>query len=235
MRDVLFNEDCLQGLRRMPDESIDLVVTDPPYSITARGNHGNSGGMLADKLSMKGKIFTDNDTDIEQWLPDVYRVLKDGTHCYIMVNNLNLTHYLKVIDESKFHFIRVLVWDKRNKIMGTKYMGQIEFIIMLSKGTSRQINYCGCSDLLPIPIKKLKDKNGNNLHDTEKPVQLMEVLITESSMPGDTVLDPFAGIGATLLAAQKSRRHYIGFEINEKYYNIAERRIKEQSAYQTLF
>lgn len=235
MIDVLYNEDCLAGLKRIDSESVDLVVTDPPYPITARGNHGNSGGMLADKLSMKGKIFEDNDVKIEDWLPDIYRVLKDGTHAYIMVNNLNLTHYLQVIDKSQFHFIRLLVWDKRNKIMGTKYMGQVEFIIMLSKGTSRQINDCGVSDLLSIPIKKLKGKDGSNLHDTEKPVQLMETLIMESSNPGDTVLDPFVGIGVTLLAAIKSKRHYIGFEINEKYYNIAERRIKEQSAYKTLF
>lgn len=233
--DVLYNENCLDGLKIIPNESIDLVVTDPPYKITPRGNHGTSSGMLANKLSMRGKIFTDNDTDIEQWLPDIYRVLKDGTHCYIMTNNLNLTHYLQVIDDSQFHFIRLLVWDKRSKIMGTKYMGQVEFIIMCSKGANRQISDCGCSDLLSIPIHKLKDKNGNNYHDTEKPVQLMEILIRNSSETGGVILDPFAGIGATLLAAQKSKRHYIGFEINEKYYHIAEKRLYAQLAQPTLF
>ena len=181
---IIYNEDCMVGLKNIPSNSIDLVCTDPPYKITARGNCGNSGGMMSDALSMKGKIFSHNDIEIEQWLPEIYRVLKDGTHAYIMTNNVNLIHYLNVVDKSDFHFIRLLVWDKRIKIMGTKYMGQIEFIIMLSKGQSRAINDCGSSDLLSIPIRKIKGKDGNVLHPTEKPVQLMEVLVCNSSNVG---------------------------------------------------
>lgn len=227
--DIFFCCDALEYLKYIADESVDLVCTDPPYSLTQRGNEGNSGGVCKDRLFKKGKVFKDNNVDIENWLPDVYRVLKDGTHCYIMVNNLNLTHYLKVIDHSDFHFIRLLVWDKHNMIMGTKYMGQVEFIIMCSKGTSRNINYCGTSDLISIPISKLKDKNGKNLHDTEKPIGLMSTLIMNSTNEEDLVLDPFAGIGSTCIAAKKLHRHYIGFEINEKYAKIAMSRLKEQT------
>ena len=202
--DVLYNGDCLDVLKQMPSESIDLVITDPPYKITPRGSHGNSGGMLADKLSMKGKIFKNNDIEIEQWLPLLYKVLKNGTHCYIMTNNRNLMHYLDVIGDSDFHFVRLLVWDKRNKIMGTKYMTQIEFIIMLAKGKSKNINNCGTSDLLQVPIKKLKGPDGKNIHDTEKPVSLMQILVNNSSNKGDIVCDPFAGIGSTLIAAKRN-------------------------------
>lgn len=225
MENTIIHGNALEELRKIPSESIDLVCVDPPYKIRSRGNTLGSGN-LATELSKKGKIFKNNDINIEDWLPDIYRVLKDGTHCYIMVNNFNLIHYLNVINESGFHFIRLLVWDKKRKIMGTKYMGQIEFIIMCSKGKNRNINDYGVSDLLSVPINKLKDKNGKNLHDTEKPIGLMETLVTESSDKGDIVLDPFCGIGSTLIAAKKHERRYVGIEIDESYYNIALKRLK---------
>lgn len=227
--------DCLEEMQRIPDMSCDLLCTDPPYLTTARGNNGNSGGMLAQKLTMKGKIFANNNIKIEQWLPECYRILKDGTHAYIMTNNANLIHYLKIIDDSDFHFIRLLVWDKRMKIMGNKYMTQTEFIIMLSKGKDRYINNCGCSDILSVPIHKLKDKSGHNLHDTEKPVELMQILISNSTNEGDVVLDPFMGIGATPIAAKKIKRRYIGIEIDKGYFDIACKRVKEVENNPTLF
>lgn len=233
--DVLYHGDCLDVLKQIPSESIDLVVTDPPYKLTPRGCHGNSGGMLADKLSMKGDVFKNNSIEIEEWLPQLYRILKDRTHCYIMTNNRNLMHYLEVVQKSDFHFVRLLVWDKRNKIMGTKYMTQIEFIIMLSKGNNRNINDCGTSDLLSIPIAKLKDSNGKNLHDTEKPVSLMQVLVNNSSNQGEVVFDPFAGIGSTLIAAKRSKRHFVGCEIEKKYFDIAQSRLRNEQLELSLF
>lgn len=222
--DKIYNLNCMTGFKGIPSESIDLVVTDPPYRICPRG-HSILHGTMNDPLSMKGKIFEDNDIDITDWLPELYRVLKDGTHCYVMVNNFNLIHYLKVIDDSDFHFTRLLVWDKKRKINGVRYMGQVEFIIMLSKGTPRKINNCGTSDLLSYPINKLRDKNGEVYHPTEKPVELMEKLISNSSNPGDTVLDPFCGIGSTMIAASRLGRHYLGFEINLRYAIIADTRL----------
>lgn len=78
--------------------------------------------MFQKKEVNNGKVFKVNDLDIEDWLPEFYRVLKDGTHCYIMTNNKNITHYLSVINSSPFHFIKNLIWVKDNKIMGQTYM-----------------------------------------------------------------------------------------------------------------
>ena len=130
----IYNEDCLVGMKKIQDASVDLIATDVPYRITSRGNAGSSGGMMKKDLSMKGKIFEDNDIKIEEYLPEFYRILKEKSHCYIMCNHINLTHFLKVIDESNFHFIKCLVWVKDNKIMGSFYMNQFEYIIMLRKG-----------------------------------------------------------------------------------------------------
>ena len=76
----------MELIKDIPDNSIDLIVTDPPYKITARGNGGNSGGMFQKKIVNSGQVFTHNDLDIADWIEELYRVLKEKSHCYIMCN-----------------------------------------------------------------------------------------------------------------------------------------------------
>ena len=222
----IYNNDSMEFMRGLEDNSIDLVVTDPPYKVTARGNAGNSGGMMKSKLSMNGRIFKHNDVKIEDFIPEIYRVLKEGSHCYIMTNHVNLIEMLNVAKECGFHFIKSLIWDKGNKIMGQCYLSQFEYILFLRKGKHKKINNCGTSDILSIPNKKQKGEDGKNLHDTEKPVELMRILIENSSQEGEVVLDPFVGIGATAVAAKNLNRKYIGIELDENYFNIAKRRLE---------
>ena len=217
--------DCLEILKTMPDNSVDLVLTDPPYKVTSRGSAGNAGGMLQKDINKKGQVFSNNDIDIEAWLPDVYRILKDGSHCYIMTNHKNLHHYLNIIEKIGFHFIKSLIWNKSNKIMGQYYMSQFEYILFLRKGKGIKINNCGTSDIINVPNKKTKI-NGANIHDTEKPVELMKILICNSSIEGNLVLDPFMGVGATIIAAKDTNRNYIGIELDNEYFKIAQDRIK---------
>ena len=95
------------------------------------------------------------------------------------------------------------------------------------KGKGKKINNCGTSDILSIPNKKMKDKDGKNIHDTEKPIELMEVLVNNSSQENELVLDPFMGVGSTGLACIKNNRNFIGIEIDENYFNIAKSRLEE--------
>ena len=227
MMDIkLLHGDCLELMKDIPDGSVDLIVTDPPYKITSRGNGGNSGGMFQKKIVNKGKVFNNNDISIKDYLGEFYRVLKPQTHCCIMTNNKNITEFLMAVKESDFHFIKNLVWVKDNKIMGQSYMSQFEYIIFLRKGRHKKINNCGESDVLTFPNKKLKDENGKIIHDTEKPVGLMKVLIDNSSQPYDLVLDPFMGIGSTGVACVNTGRNFIGMELDETYFNIAKERIE---------
>ena len=222
----IYNKDVLELIKTMSDESIDLIATDPPYKVTARGNAGNSGGMMQDKLSMQGKIFKHNDIKPSEYIPEFYRLLKDGSHCYIMTNHVNLHEMLNVAKESGFHFIKSLVWNKGNKIMGQYYMSQFEYILFFRKGRGKKINKCGTADILEIPNKKTKGEDGKNIHDTEKPVELMKVLIENSSNIDEVVFEPFMGVGSTIMACIELDRKYIGCEIDEKYYNIAKNRIE---------
>ena len=231
----LLQGDCLELMKDIPDESIDLIVTDPPYKVLSRGNAGNTGGMLRKKINMSGNVFTYNDIDCDEYAPEFYRVLKDGSHCYVMTNHINLIHMLNTFTNYGFHFIKSLIWDKGNKIMGQFYMSQFEYILFFRKGRGVKINNCGTSDILSIPNIKTKDKNGNNIHDTEKPVDLMRILIDNSSKEGETVLDPFMGVGGAGAACKKLNRNFIGMELDENYFKIAEERIENYRCKENLF
>lgn len=221
----IINENAIEFMKTLEDESVDLIVTDPPYKVTPKGCAGNSGGMMITKETMKGKIFKHNDIKPIDYIPEFYRLLKDGSHCYIMTNHVNLKEMLNVATECGFHFIKSLVWNKGNKIMGRFYMNQFEYILFFRKGKGKKINKCGTADILNVPNKKTKDENGKNLHDTEKPVELMKILVENSSQVGELVLDPFVGVGATAIACKELDRQYIGVELDEHYYNIAVNRI----------
>lgn len=224
---VLWNGNCLGYMRTLEDECIDLIVTDPPYPTTSRGHAGNSGGMLQKEINKKGKVFEHNNIDCTEYAPEFYRILKDGSHCYVMTNHINLIKMLNVFTNCGFHFIKSLIWNKGNKIMGQYYMSQFEYVLFFRKGYGKKINNCGTADILSVPNKKTKDTNGKNIHDTEKPVELMKILVENSTQKGDIVLDPFVGVGATALACIESERNYIGIELDEGYFNIAKQRINE--------
>jgi site-specific DNA-methyltransferase (adenine-specific) len=151
--------------------------------------------------------------------------LKDGSHFYIMTNHVNLQKILNTCTDVGFHFIKSLIWNKGNKIMGQYYMSQFEYILFFRKGKGVKINNCGTSDILNIPNNKTKGENGKNLHDTEKPVELMKILIENSSKPNDIVFDPFIGIGSTAIACLETNRKFIGCELDTTYWNIANERI----------
>ena len=221
----IINCDCMYFMTLLKDNSIDLIVTDPPYKITARGNAGNSGGMMQKKLSMKGKIFEHNDIKPTEYIPEFYRVLKDGSHCYIMTNHVNLQEMINVATECGFKFIKSLIWNKGNKIMGQYYMSQFEYILFFRKGKGKKINKCGTADILNVPNKKTKSEDGKNIHDTEKPLALMKILVENSTQEGETVLDPFMGVGAVPLACKELNRKFIGIELDDNYFDIAYNRI----------
>lgn len=223
----IYNNDCITLLKNIPNESIDLVVIDPPYPTTKRGNAGNSGGMFQTKLCMEGKIFKHNNINTEEYISEIYRVLKDGTHFYIMSNHLNLQKILNCATQKGFKFIKCLIWNKGNKIMGQYYMSQFEYILFFRKGKSKKINYCSTADILNIPNKKTKDKNGKNIHDTEKPIDLMKTLIENSSNENDIVMDCFMGSGSTGVACINTNRKFIGIELDENYFDIAKNRIDD--------
>lgn len=219
----IFNEDSRDFLKKLPDDSVDLVITDPPYKTTKRGigKRTNTGGMMRTELTSKGKIFKYNDIEPHEYIPELFRVLKEGTHCYIMTNHINLNTILNTAIDSGFKFVKSLIWDKVNKIMGQFYMSQFEYILFFRKGKAKRINNCGTSDIIRVPNKKTKDSEGKNLHDTEKPVELAETLLLNSTQEGEVTLDPFSGLGFVPKASKKNKRFFIGNEIDPIYWKLS--------------
>lgn len=204
----LYNDDCLQVLKDIPDNSIDLVVTDCPYHIIAGGRtnnavtiggYHNTGGMLSRRTDLaqvaqtyikQGKIFKHNDIEFKDWLPEVYRILKFNTHCYVMINPRNLKDLWQCAEDAGLIFQNLLVWDKGNLTPNKWYLNCYELILMLRKGNAKNINDLSCKNILRIPnITRVK------LHPTEKPVDLMRVLVENSTQECETVVDPFMGVG----------------------------------------
>lgn len=237
--------DCLDLFKEIPDESVDLILSDVPYKIIA-------GGMtieerpdemsdclrkrtVPDKWLKKdtnsipsavkqGKMFTHNEITFKEWLPDCYRVLKKGTHCYLMVNGRNLKELQQEAENVGFVFQNLLVWNKGNFTPNQYYMQGLEFILMLSKRPARKINNMGEKNLLSVP-----NIIGSKSHPTEKPVELLEIMIRNSTNEGDLVLDPFAGSGSCGVASKNLGRNFIGFEIDENYFEIAKQRIENHT------
>ena len=124
----LLNENAIDVLDRMiaKDYKVDLIATDPPYKVTTRGGYTNAGGMMLDEKMRNGNVFNKNSLTIKEWLPKLYKVLKDTGHCYIMCNNKNLYQFLDAINDSEFHLVKTMIWAKDNKIMSQAYMSQFE-------------------------------------------------------------------------------------------------------------
>lgn len=229
----LYNDDCLNVLKNIESESVDLVVTDCPYHIVSGGctnipRRDECGGMFNRRNAFiredvtSGKLFENNDIEFKDWLPEVYRVLKQGTHCYIMINARNLKDLQIEAEKVGFEFQNILIWYKQNATPNRYYLNAYEMILMLKKGSARNINNMGCKNVLEI--QNILD---GKTQPTEKPVRLNEMLIANSSNEGELVLDPFMGTGSCGVAAKKLKRDFIGIEIDKKYFDIAKNRIED--------
>lgn len=216
---TLHHGNCLDILKTIPSESVDLVVTDPPYKVISGGSLTSKNSPTGILAKNDGKIFEHNSITIEEWLPDVYRVLKQNTHCYIMCNLLNLWNYKEVAEKVGFKVHNLLVWEKNNCTPNRWYMKNHEYILFLYKGKAKAINMCGSKTIHTFENPK------NKVHPTEKPIALMQLYVENSSQKDDLVLDPFMGGGSVGIACVETGRHFIGAEIDTSYFNIAQQRI----------
>ena len=218
----LMKGDCLELMKSIPDGSIDLCVSDIPYKLTGGGkgdgvNSKRPKGILVDNSQlMKVPKF-------EDWLPELYRVMKNGTHIYLMCNFKNLNDLMNKSLAVGFKHINLLVWEKNNCTPSQFYMKNCEYTLLLRKGSSKYINDIGGSKT----VHKFENIIGNKVHPTEKPTDLMEFYVKNSSNECDVVLDMFMGSGSTGVACVNTNRNFIGIELDENYFNIAESRINQ--------
>jgi site-specific DNA-methyltransferase (adenine-specific) len=193
--------DCLEEMKGMADKSVDLIIADPPYGMEFRSNH---------RLKKHDKIYGDDRFPVEI-LKEFNRIAKRAVYVFCRWDNL------AELPKPR----SVIVWVKNNWSMGDllhEHGRQWEAICFYPQDEHEFIKR--------IPDVIHADRTGNNLHPTEKPVELIEKIILANV--GETILDPMCGSGTTCVAAQNLGRNFIGIEISPEYCKIAEQRLRQK-------
>jgi len=217
----LYQGDCLELMKDLPDGSIDLVLADPPYLINYKTKHRK------DKTHrFCNPIINDNnDQLIIDFIYESYRVLKDNTAFYCFCSPDTVEFFKYSIQQAGFKIKNIIVWVKNNWTAGdlkAQYGKQYELIIYANKGR-RELNGKRISDVWYFDRVAGKKQ----LHQNQKPLELIQQIIEKSSKENDLVLDPFMGSGTTGVACVNTGRNFIGIEKDETYFNIAKKRIEE--------
>jgi site-specific DNA-methyltransferase (adenine-specific) len=214
-------------VEQIPDNSIDLIVTDPAYWTLDRWRNVGTTTRLGgnrDKNKQSGWFETIDEEDLWILMGECYRILKPNCHCYIMSDGQVLKWILGYAEEAGFSNYKPIVWDKVNQGMGYHYRCRHEYFVMLDKGKNRKLTNLSTPDIWAIPMIR-------GGYPTEKPVELMEIPIIHSSSENEIVLDMFCGSGSTLVAAKKNNRRYIGIDNNPLAVDTAIKRLISGAEY----
>lgn len=209
------SEDALAFLRRMDSASVDLVVTDPPYeSLEKHRAKGTTTRLKVSAASSNEWFPIFPNARFEELFHETYRVLKKNTHFYMMSDQETMFVAKPVAEKVGFKFWKGIVWDYGPRIgMGYHYRARHQMVLFFEKG-KRKLWNLGIPDVLNVP-------RVNGGYPTEKPVKLSEILIEQSSVPGDLVVDPFMGSGSVGVAALQKGRRFAGNDIKENAVHLA--------------
>ena len=234
---MLYNGDCIEVLKTLKANSIDLIFADPPYFLSNGGKSIHSGKVVSvNKGDWDDKSKYDNhQLFTKEWMAESYRVLKYGGSIWISGTIHNIFDVKNYLDEIGFKIINIVVWHKSDPpplIYKNKLKFSYELIIWASKGSKHTFNYDDMfkinndelQDVWTIPAVQMYEKKFG-YHPTQKPEALLDRIIKACSNEGDTVLDPFSGSGTTCFVAKKLKRNYIGIEKDKEFFNISKRRI----------
>lgn len=210
--------DCLDVMKTLDDNTVDAIITDPPYGMAFQSNRR----VVKDKFK---KIQNDNQLE---WLPifmeECFRLLKNDTAIYMFCSWHHIDKF-KIEFEKHFQLKNILVWNKNNHGSGDlkgSYAPKHEFILYGHKGRSVFRN-----KRLPDVLEYPKISSNKLLHPTEKNIDMLEMFVNNNTDSNQLVLDPFMGSGTTAIACKNLNRNFIGIELDENYFNIAKARISD--------
>lgn len=206
--DEILCGDALRLLPELPPNSVDLLLTDPPYG-DATGYGRPKRTIVGDEHPLVGLAA----------VAACYRLLKRNRSAYVFCGVAHLAFVQDFFARyTRFRLRGVLVWDKLYLGMGQPFRRRFECILVLEKGAPRYRDR-GLPDLLAVRRPQAR------VHPHEKPVELLKRLILTSTDPSGLVLDPFAGSGAGCVAARLAGRHFLGIELEDEYVELARRRV----------
>lgn len=219
----VFCADAFQMIGNYPTCTFDMVLTDPAYwTLDKWRNVGTTTrlGGHSDPDKQSGWFKTIDLEQLGTLIFQAIRVLKVQRHAYIMADGQCLHEAINFAIEAGWANYKPIVWDKVHIGMGYHYRCRHEFFLMLDKAKNRKLNNNSTPDIWSVPFVK-------GGYPTEKPVALMEIPISHSTDPGDLILDPFCGGGATLVAAKRLGRRAVGIDINSEACKITAERLAQ--------
>ncbi|MAT54175.1 MAG: hypothetical protein CMN32_06805 [Saprospirales bacterium] len=224
---VIFQDDAISFLEKIPSNSVDIITTDPAYS--GMNNKLNLGkGRIVGKYSEKGKKngkwfseFEDSEENYTRFLSECKRVLKTSTgHIYIMFDSFSLLSLGNIV-RNFFDVKNLITWDKVNIGMGHYFRRRHEYIIFATNGNNRKLRNRKFPD-----VWRFKRVH-NPAYPTQKPVEVFQAMIHASAEDDFTVCDPFLGSGSSAIAAIKNNCNFIGCDISDKSIELSTCRIEE--------
>ena len=224
----IYNEDCLEGMKRIPDGSVDLIVTDPPYLINYKT------GYRKDKEHRFNDVILNDDNRqlIVDYVKECYRILKEDSAMYLFCSSHKVDFFKREL-EKEFSIKNMIIWVKNNHTAGdleSAFGRKYEIVFLVNKG-QRKFNGERLTDIWEFP----RVSGDGQLHQNQKPIELIKRCIEKHSNVGEVVFDGFMGSGTTAAAALDTNRNYIGFELDEYYFNVAEKRIKNHTTQTDIF
>jgi site-specific DNA-methyltransferase (adenine-specific) len=216
----LHQQDAVDWLRSLPDASVDLIVTDPPYeSLEKHRRIGTTTRLTNSKASSNAWFQIFPNDRFEDLFIECYRVLKNHRHFYLFCDAETMFVVKPIAESVGFKFWKPIVWDKRKIGMGYHYRSRYEMILFFEKG-KRKLNDLSIADVIECP----RIFRG---YPTEKPVPVSEILIRQSTQAGELIVDPFMGSGSVGLAALTQGRSFLGNDICTEAVNISQQRLTE--------
>lgn len=226
----LLNGDCFELIKKIPNDSIDLVLIDPPYEVSRDTNFakGECKGTNVDRfrVSMDFGDWDNNFTGLDIIIKECYRILKKSGTLICFYDLWKITPLKEYFEEAKFKQIRFIEWLKTNPVPLNSKINYLtnsrEIAISGVKGGKPTFHSEYDNGIYQYPICHDKDR----FHPTQKPLQLIEDIIKKHSNENDLIVDCFMGSGTTGVAAINLKRNFIGIERNKEYFEKAEIRIK---------
>lgn len=217
----LFSLDAEEWLASLPDGSADCIIIDPPYeSLEKHRKRGTTTRLAHSKSSSNDWFKIIPNARFEALFAQLYRVLKNNRHLYMMCDQETMFVAKPLLEAAGFKFWKPIVWDKLAMGMGYHYRARCEYVLFCEKGY-RKLNDLGIPDVLNfeavdqedcydlIPAKRIRFG-----YPTEKPVGLIKTLLSQSTQPGELIIDPCFGSGSSLIAADELGLEWMGNDLS---------------------
>ena len=254
----VYKMDCIDERTSLPDNSVDLIIADPPYNLSKGGNWSWDNSVVLKGLGGNwNKVMESWDAmPLEEywkftlaWISEAKRILKPSGSMWIFGTYHNIGIINVVCQMLEIEIINEVVWFKRNSfpnLSGRRLTASHETLLWCHSGGKKRQYYFDYdyskngvfeSDLIKKPGKQMRtvwDVPNNKTkvelkfgkHPTQKPLRLLERIVGLTSKEGDLMLTPFCGSGSECVAAKIAGREYIGFEIEDEYVELAEKRLE---------